>query len=447
MARDLRNKRYNQMSEKYRSNNTREEFRSNRKEQRKAGQSGAMESFKEKGGKKNAAFGGNVNSDTPGATAFKGSTTNAPGVSVDQKKSFNERNPERNSNNPQFKGSYDANAPKTREQLDNYDLQATGVGKNQQRFSRQDAKGLVKAGYSKEDVIDYANSLGGAEGKNKKEEGFTGGAAQRMLGKWKAKMSNPEAVKGLDPELVEKAGRGQGWGKEDQARYDELVKEKEQNPGAGYSEPRPAAPQNINDSFNNTDSFNNDSQTEANVEADNSTNQTTGNFTGDVNGNNNTIDFSNTDNSFNVTEGSKNFTYQSGSGGNVYNDSPMSAMSMMQAFNADDGSGAASGAKFLATWMGANNTIQSQLASNRKNHGQAAIQQNEMNRADPDPNNMINAMPQYMKDLSTQSMANTFGDPEQWKMPKMPTFNASKIQQDNLENLSKNGKDKDDDDD
>ena len=448
MARDLRNKRYSQMGEKYRSRNTREEFQAKRKKQRKAGDSGAMETFDKKGGTKNSANGGVVTSDTPGATVFKGSTTNAPGVSVQQDKKikgtgkgYAQRNPERDSANPQFKGNYDASAPKTREQLNNYDLQATGVGENQQRFSRQDAKGLFKAGYSKEDIIDYADSLGGGEGKNKKEEGFTGKAAQNMLSKWKFKLGGKqteEEVAGLDQELVKQAQGGDYFGDEDRARYDELVKQKEQGQNTSGSTP-PTNTTDINDSFNN------DSQTEANVEADNSTTQTTGDFTGDVSGNNHTIDFSNTDNSFNITEGSTNFTYQSGSSGNVYNDTPMSAMSMMQALKADDGSGAASGAKYLAKWMGANNTLQAQLASNRKNHGQAAIKSNQNNRADPDPNNQIAESPLAMKDYAAQSFAKATGDPSQWQMPKMPSFNLSDIRKDNFDSLQ--GKDKDDDDD
>lgn len=426
MARDLTNKRYNQMSEKYRSNNTREQFREKRKKQRKAGESGALDNFEKKGGIKNAANGGAVTSDTPGATAFKGSTTNAPGVSVQQDekgKGYAQRNPERDSANPQFKGNYDANAPKTREQLNNYDLQATGVGENQQRFSRQDAKGLLKAGYSKEDIIDYANSLGGAEGKNKKKEGFTGKVAQNMLSKWKSKLNGkqtPGEVAGLDQE--------------------------QPNPTPTPA-PQPTPGTEIKDSFNTDieDSFNNDSQTEANVEADNSTTQRTGNFNGNVNGNNNTLDFSNTDNSFNVTEGSTNFTYQSGSGGNVYNDSPMSAMSMMQALEADDGSGAASSAKYLANWMGANNTLQAQLESNRQNHGMNAIKQNENTRADPDPLDQITKSPLAMKDYAAQSFAKATGDPSQWQMPKMGTFNISDIRKDNFDAMQ--DKDKDDDDD
>ena len=131
----------------------------------------------------------------------------------------------------------------------------------------------------------------------------------------------------------------------------------------------------------------------------------------------------------------------------TYNDTPVSAHTLTQRAQTGDGSNMTAAVNFLTRWTESNRTLQKQNESGRPNFGQQAIEQNRMNRADPDPNNMINSMPQYMKDLSTTTFANTFGDPERWKMPKMPIFNTSTIQQNSLKALSKESKKDNDDDD
>ena len=72
MARDLTDKRYGDMSDNYRSRISRQDFRAKRRNQRKAGESGALDKFNKDGGKKNSAWGGNVTSEAPGVSALKG---------------------------------------------------------------------------------------------------------------------------------------------------------------------------------------------------------------------------------------------------------------------------------------------------------------------------------------------------------------------------------------
>jgi hypothetical protein len=346
--------------DKQRRQERRQRMERRERRQRMAGDSKALEIAKEKGGKKNAAFGGKINKETPGASAFK----------------------------------------------------------------------------------------------------FTGSQTQ-------------ESIKGLDRDLMKKAQRGGHWGDEDRARYDKLVAANNPKPSKPENtkpvnqqvdppkKPAPPKPEKTKPSTpvdqqvdppkrptrpikptrpqGNTQ----ETSTVQDVTQGNHYGQVT---TGNITDNKGMIDISNDNNSINITEGSNVFNYQGGQGNSVYDDTPMSAYTLNQLAQTGDGSNMTAGAKFLAGWTGLNRTLQKQNESNRSNFGQEAIEQNKMNRADPDPNNMINSMPQYMKDLSTQSMANTFGDPERWKMPKMPTFNTSTIQQNNLEALGKKGKkDKDDD--
>jgi len=485
MARDLTGKRYSDMGDRYRSKFSRQEFRAKRKSQRKAGESGALDKFNKEGGKENSAWRGNVSTEAPGVSAlkgkgtskikeavdntpdvartnkFEGSTTNAPGVSVNNGTGGRLEGTKRDSMNPQFRGDFTPGEEKKQSDLGKYNLKATGVGENQKRLSRGDLKGLLNEGYSKEQLVQYGANLGGGEGKNKRKEGFAGAGAQKLLGKWMEKMSNPDAVKDLDPKLVEQAGQGQGWGKEDQARYDELLKKKDEedfsddsttttttptttggNNTGGNTSGGNAGDTSVKDSFNTTDSFNNENQQTQTQEVDNS--RTLGStFTGNVTGDGNNIDLSNTDNSFNVTQGGTVFNYQGGQGNSVYDDTPMSALTLGQVATTGDGSNAAGAAAFLANHVGMHKTLAAQRKSQHTNHGSAAIKANEANRADPDPNNLINEGPLAMKDRATVGLQNLMGDSSQWRMPKMPSFNLSDIRKDNYEALGN----KDDDDD
>jgi len=343
-----------------------------KKDSRMAGDSGALETFKKDGGKENSAYKGNITKDTPGASAFT---------------------------KPQFKGKAKDDAPKTRERLNQYDLNATGVRKydGEQRLSSGDIQNLKRDGYSKSDIIDYASSLNQGK-KGKGTEGFVGGVAQKLLSKWTTSL----AGKSVTPS----GGGGQNM-------------------------------QRSIDVQTSVDSKGGDIR-------DNQINGSNNNVTYDSSSTvNNVYDIN--DNSINLQEGDKgDFTYYGGKGGSGLTDDPMSAYTMKQLHDTGDGSDSFGTAKRLALRSGMNTALQNQQNSMRQNHGQNAIKQNLENRADPDPNNLINSMPYAMKDLATTTTANIFGDPAKWRMPKVPTFSTTQIQQDSLKQLEK-GKDDDDD--
>ena len=175
-----------------------------------------------------------------------------------------------------------------------------------------------------------------------------------------------------------------------------------------------------------------------------------GNKTGNVSGlndNSGTINLDNSmtnnndnrDYSINITEGSRNFTYQGGSGQGRYEDSPMSAYTMAQLHGGRDS--AAESAKFVAGYAAMNRNLQA--ANPGGGHAYNLINKNKEVTENPDPHNLANSSPFYMKDEATIKNQQTFGDSGRWKMPKPPTFNVSKIMQDNFSNIG--SKDKDDD--
>ena len=93
---------------------------------------------------------------------------------------------------PSFTGAYDPNAAKTRQQLDNYDLRATGHNAGSEaRLSVKDMQGLVDAGYKKTDIIDYASGLKRvSDVRDSSKENFIGDAAYNLLDTWKSDLMN-----------------------------------------------------------------------------------------------------------------------------------------------------------------------------------------------------------------------------------------------------------------
>jgi len=418
-----------------------------RRRKRKAGESGALEKYKSQGGAKNAAFGGKVDKNTPGARGLKGN------------RQF--EGTKRDSNNPKFK-NYRPEEKKTRRQLNQYDLEATGVGEGQQRLSRGDVRGLARAGYSRKQLINFADNLGGAEGKDKTKEGFVGMGARNLIDKWagrantgyfknaierhgvkdlnaaELKAKYDKATEGLDKDLAFKALEGgRFFGESDRARYDKLLAERDKiktdksvndisNAGRGNNRGK------IDNSFKAVNSFNNAAKNNVNIKADQS--RSLGNKVGNVSGDNNVIDNSSTDNSFNLVEGSTVFNYQS-TGGNSYEDTPMSAMSMGQALAARKG-GLADSIKSTTAYSKLNDNLQSRNKFKKGNTpADQAIRSNARDYVDPDPENQINASPFYLMDKSDQYMANVFGDPGHWRMPKVPNFNLSEIRRNNFDAL------------
>ena len=340
---------------------------------RKAGETGALDKFDKFGGKKNSAFGGNVSTYAPGASALKKKeTSSAPRAQTEGKP------PVKKESTEQFSKQY---------------------GASKDYFGHKDYYAARAGGASNEDILKQLDNN-----------------SQTLRG------GNVKGGGGLYDQI--KSGYVPGW---------------DDKQGGGAS--------NTKNSYNT----NNTNRTTANTKGAGSGNKSTrvnagdkvsglNNNSGEINfDNSRTIDASVTDNSINITEGSRNFTYQGGSGQGRYEDAPMSAYTMAQLHGGYDS--AASNAKFVAGFDALNKNRQA--ANPGGGHAYNLINKNKEVTEDPDPNNIANSAPFYMKDEATIKNQQTFGDSGRWKMPKPPTFNVSKIMQDNFSNIG--SKDKDDD--
>ena len=80
-----------------------------------------------------------------------------------------------------------------------YDTSAYGAGsdKGTERFSKRDIKNLYNQGYSKADIVDYADNIG--------ETGVItdGAAAQKLLDKYKKSLTTPDPIDSVDPIIDE----------------------------------------------------------------------------------------------------------------------------------------------------------------------------------------------------------------------------------------------------
>ena len=74
-----------------------------------------------------------------------------------------------------------------------------GSGKGTERFSKRDIKNLYNQGYSKADIVDYADNIG--------ETGVItdGAAAQKLLNKYRDSLTAPEPIDSVDPIIDEPA--------------------------------------------------------------------------------------------------------------------------------------------------------------------------------------------------------------------------------------------------
>ena len=72
-----------------------------------------------------------------------------------------------------------------------------GSGKGTERFSKRDIKNLKNQGYSKADIVDYADNIG--------ETGVItdGAAAQKLLNKYRDSLTAPEPIDSVDPIIDE----------------------------------------------------------------------------------------------------------------------------------------------------------------------------------------------------------------------------------------------------
>jgi len=98
-------------------------------------------------------------------------------------------------------GKY-ADAPIMNSDKDNiygYDTSAFGAGsdKDTERLSKIDLKNLRRQGYSKSDIVDYADNIG--------ETGVItdGAAAQKLLDKYRKSLTTPDPIDSVDPIIDE----------------------------------------------------------------------------------------------------------------------------------------------------------------------------------------------------------------------------------------------------
>lgn len=167
IAKNLVGKNYADMSDKYRSKNTKQEFKDARREQRMAGEAleadtpvaaEASESVKDAASK------------SKGGQYQKGQQHYSKGELVDT-----------GAPNKDYPGQ--DNNPYTVKKIENFDLAAGGAGssKGTNRLSAQDIKRLrEQGGFSRQEIVDYAENTDFGDG-----PGASGGKAQALLSKYK----------------------------------------------------------------------------------------------------------------------------------------------------------------------------------------------------------------------------------------------------------------------
>ena len=225
---------------------------------------------------------------------------------------------------------------------------------------------------------------------------------------------------GLDLDAAKQAAGGQGWGKEDQARYDAIIKAKNKA-GAHQSGGATGKPENAIDqtTTGKADSVYSNYETtqEQNVNQDNDINT-------NVNGNDNTV-ITEQDNSVRYYGGdNRNFVYNGGKGkGGV--DTPVSAATMAGYYSVDDSPAAQ--AKRTSMWTTMNRDNQKRYAGDAMKTYAKYGNIDARSYTDESMENTINRGIQYSFDRSDRQTGHVFGDiwndnyiTEDWKMPSAP---------------------------
>ena len=371
MAKDLVGKKYADMSDKYRSKNTKQEFKDARREQRMAGDAleadtsvaaEASESVKDAASK---AKGGSYQSGQQHYSGGELVDTGAPSQSYPA----------------------EDNNPYTNANIADFDLSAGGAGskKGTERLSAQDIKRLKKqGGFSREEIVEYAENHDFGDG-----PGASGGKAQALLNKYKDAIA---ANKGKKEEDVEP------------------VTETPSTPT-----PTPVA-QETEGSAAIGDNSNASGPQQADTAIGGGTQQT------QIAGDNNTVTNNQAiDNSRSYGGSSRIFNYQGT--GDLTKDTPVSAATMAGFYDVDD-SPAANASR-----------LDRQVDQNRQNQQYyqeraSKITQNALDGAaentyiDPAAlDKRVSAGAQNMFDMSTVMGANIFGDMSAFKAP---TWNSPK---------------------
>ena len=370
MAKNLVGKNYADMSEKYRSNNTKQEFKDARREQRMAGDAleadtsvaaEASESVKQAASK---AKGGSYQSGQQHYSGGKLVDTGAPSQSYPA----------------------DDNNPYTNANIADFDLSAGGAGakKGTERLSAQDIKRLrEQGGFSRQQIVDYAENHDFGDG-----PGASGGKAQALLSKYKDAIAANKA-------------------KEEEKKAEGVTPKPEVTPA-------PVA-QETEGSVAIGDNSNAAGPQQGETTTGGGTQQTIQSGDGNISVNQQAIDNSRT-----YGGSSRTFNYQGT--GDLTKDTPVSAATMAGFYDVDD-SPAANAAR-----------VDRQVDENRQNQqfysDTSSIAQNAIDNAaknayiDPAAlDKRVSASSQNMFDMSTVMGANIFGD---MFAGKAPTWNSPK---------------------
>lgn len=174
MSIDLKGKLYRDMPEQYRDSVSKKDFKKERRSQNRM----AGDAF-------TAEYGSRIT--MPKGTAGTADFIDSDGDGVDDR---NQRGPGKK----YIKTGKYADAPIMNPDEDNiysYDTSAFGAGsdKDTERLSKIDIKNLRGQGYSRADIVDYADNIG--------ETGVItdGGAAQRLLDRYRDKIANKSSKK------------------------------------------------------------------------------------------------------------------------------------------------------------------------------------------------------------------------------------------------------------
>ena len=400
MAKNLVGKNYADMSDKYRSKNTKQEFKDARREQRMAGEA--------------------LEADTPVAAeaseTVKGAAAKSKGGQYQkgQQHYDNGKLVDTGAPNKDYPGQ-DSN-PYTVKKIENFDLAAGGAGakKGTNRLSAQDMKRLrEQGGFSRQEIVDYAENTDFGDG-----PGASGGKAQALLSQYKDAIKanqeketpkaegvtpKPEVTPAPTPEPVEDTKTRGGGMMGDDSFYTDQRQEQETEVVASGDNSNAVGGQQVNTAPGG------------------------GAISNQVAGDNNNI--TNTQNIDNSVDNSRSyggsarvFNYQGS--GNPTTDTPVSAATMGGLYDVDDSP--AANASRVDRQSDQNTELQKKY-SDTSAIAQSAID-NAAKNAYINPaalDKRVSAGAQNMFDMSTVMRANIFGDmfaakPPTWNSPKEP---------------------------
>ena len=375
MAKQLYGKNYADMSDKYKSKNTKEEFKEARREQRMAGD--AMEA------------------DTSVAAEASNSVKNAAAKSKSDKYQSGQQyyagDKLKDMGAPNKDYPSEDNNPYTNANIEDFDLAAGGAGakKGTQRLSAQDMRRLrEQGGFSRQEIVDYAENFDFGDG-----PGASGGKAQALLSQYKDAIAKNKAKDNEEGQVTQ--------------------------PEVDIA-PAPEAPpatRAIEGPATMGDNNNASGPQQAETAAGGGTQQT------QISGDNNTVTNNQAiDNSRSYGGSTRVFNYQGS--GDLTKDTPVSAATMAGFYDVDD-SPAANAAR-VDRQSDQNTQLQAKY-SDTSSIAQGAIDRSGEN-AYIDPaalDKRVSAGAQNMFDRSTLMGANIFGDTAaygapNWNSPKDP---------------------------